>query len=427
MFGKRCSLCGGKLNSRGICTECGLDNSKSDKNYRINRSDCDGMPLTHVHEEKEKYRPDRKADHREINHKETNHKKRDYGKQGYRMNESDMTGKKRRKHVQTPDITNRRRPLKIVILAIIVIAVLGNLYEEHKYDIEYAVGDAVQGVFQDTGDQKTNDTDETDYDHYQYVTREIPKEGESADYELASGNYVAGVEIPEGIYTVTPQDDYDTVQIDDPENSIYLYEYTEGKKDKIKDIRLYKGAHLTLNCRTTVKLHTDNAQDVEAMETAGQSNPLTESVDIKGQKTLTAGRDLEPGIYDLSRVSGAGNVDVIIYSDEQEEINSWSQCLSEDGIDGETFHYLVIPENATMEVSEDLKIRLTPSEQIASTDYYGFYNRYLHFKCLSDKIRLFLFSFHLSLKLPAHRRSGYEGAPVIALSASFQPALSHFL
>ncbi len=375
MFGKRCSLCGGKLNSRGICTECGLDNSKSDKNYRINRSDCDGMPLTHVHEEKEKHRPDRKADHREINHKETNHKKRDYGKQGYRMNESDMTGKKRRKHVQTPDITNRRRPLKIVILAIIVIAVLGNLYEEYKYDIEYAVGDAVQGVFQDTEDQKTNDTDETDYDHYQYVTREIPKEGESADYELASGNYVAGVEIPEGIYTVTPQDDYDTVQIDDPENSIYLYEYTEGKKDKIKDIRLYKGAHLTLNCRTTVKLHTDNAQDVEAMETAGQSNPLTESVDIKGQKTLTAGRDLEPGIYDLSRVSGAGNVDVIIYSDEQEEINSWSQCLSEDGIDGETFHYLVIPENATMEVSEDLKIRLTPSEQIASTDYYGFYNR----------------------------------------------------
>ena len=374
MFGKRCSLCGGKLNSSGICTECGLDNSKSDKNYRINRSDCDGMPLTHVHEEKEKYRPDRKADHREINHKETNHKKRDYGKQVYRMNESDMTGKKRRKHVQTPDITNRRRPLKIVILAIIVIAVLGNLYEEHKYDIEYAIGDAVQGVFQDMGDQKTNDTDETDYDHYQYVTREIPKEGERADYELSSGNYVAGVEIPEGIYTVTPKDDYDTVQIDDPENSIYLYEYTEGKKDKIEDIRLYKGAHLTLNCRTTVKLHTDNAQDVEAIETAGQSNPLTESVDIKGQKTLTAGRDLEPGIYDLSRVSGAGNVDVIIYSDEQEEINSWSQGLSEDGIDGETFHYLVIPENATLEVS-DLKIRLTPSEQIASTDYYGFYNR----------------------------------------------------
>ncbi len=52
------------------------------------------------------------------------------------------------------------------------------------------------------------------------MTREIPKEGESADYELASGNYVAGVEIPEGINTVTPKDDYNTVQIDDPENGI---------------------------------------------------------------------------------------------------------------------------------------------------------------------------------------------------------------
>ena len=51
--------------------------------------------------------------------------------------------------------------------------------------------------FRIRGDQKTNDTDETDYDHYQYVTREIPKEGERADYELSSGNYVAGVEIPE--------------------------------------------------------------------------------------------------------------------------------------------------------------------------------------------------------------------------------------
>ena len=46
------------------------------------------------------------------------------------------------------------KTLKIVILAIIVIAVLGNLYEEHKYDIEYAIGDAVQGVFQDTGESK---------------------------------------------------------------------------------------------------------------------------------------------------------------------------------------------------------------------------------------------------------------------------------
>ena len=31
-MGKRCSLCGGKLR-KGICTECGMDNRKSDERY----------------------------------------------------------------------------------------------------------------------------------------------------------------------------------------------------------------------------------------------------------------------------------------------------------------------------------------------------------------------------------------------------------
>ena len=49
MFGERCTLCGGKLDSRKVCTECGLNNSKSEKNYKVNSSSCDGMPMTHVH------------------------------------------------------------------------------------------------------------------------------------------------------------------------------------------------------------------------------------------------------------------------------------------------------------------------------------------------------------------------------------------
>ena len=51
MFGARCSLCNGKLDSKNVCKECGLDNTKSDKYYKINQSSCDDMPLTHVHEE----------------------------------------------------------------------------------------------------------------------------------------------------------------------------------------------------------------------------------------------------------------------------------------------------------------------------------------------------------------------------------------
>lgn len=51
MLGKKCTLCGGKLNHENVCIECGLDNGKSDKNYKVNQSSCDRKPLTHVHEE----------------------------------------------------------------------------------------------------------------------------------------------------------------------------------------------------------------------------------------------------------------------------------------------------------------------------------------------------------------------------------------
>lgn len=52
MFGKRCTLCGGKLNAERICVECGLNNTKYQSKYILNQSSCDSKPLTHVHEEK---------------------------------------------------------------------------------------------------------------------------------------------------------------------------------------------------------------------------------------------------------------------------------------------------------------------------------------------------------------------------------------
>ena len=53
MFDKRCSLCGGKLKGN-ICTECGLDNSKSDANYVSSGSTHHlGEELTHEHKDNE--------------------------------------------------------------------------------------------------------------------------------------------------------------------------------------------------------------------------------------------------------------------------------------------------------------------------------------------------------------------------------------
>ena len=68
MFGKRCSLCGGKLNSYNICTECGLDNSKSDKNYNLSKKTSDIGELTHEHTGKETHSWERKTVQKQSRH-----------------------------------------------------------------------------------------------------------------------------------------------------------------------------------------------------------------------------------------------------------------------------------------------------------------------------------------------------------------------
>lgn len=35
---ERCMLCGGRLNGNRICTECGMDNKKNDRHYRLNEN-----------------------------------------------------------------------------------------------------------------------------------------------------------------------------------------------------------------------------------------------------------------------------------------------------------------------------------------------------------------------------------------------------
>ena len=46
-MGKRCRLCGGKLRN-GICTECGMDNRKTDEKY--SRHAEKNASAEHIHE-----------------------------------------------------------------------------------------------------------------------------------------------------------------------------------------------------------------------------------------------------------------------------------------------------------------------------------------------------------------------------------------
>ena len=201
MFGGRCTLCGGKLDSHNICTECGLDNNKSEKNYRINQSSCDDLPLTHVHTET--YQEPRREEPRRKAQKSSTAKERQTTSQGTfgqpRPQQQMYTGQKKRSGCMTCVV--------VLIVAVVILVLVGLL----------------AGRVFESGTEYGSYSVETD--PYAYVEEDLPETGESVEFELPSGRYIVGLHIPSGKYTADPKGEYDSIQVRDSDQGIYLYEY----------------------------------------------------------------------------------------------------------------------------------------------------------------------------------------------------------
>ena len=321
MFGKRCSLCGGKLNSNGICTECGLDNNKSDKNYRINQSECDHEPLTHVHHgknEKPEKQPKPNTPRQSWQGSTTTYS----GNTG----STGSTGRKKSGKNKKPG-----RIISKIIAVIVIFNVFFGIFQPLVSDI---LDDAISGYQENTEDYTRSDP-------YEYVTKELPEDGESVSFELTSGDYVVGVHIPEGNYQADVSYDYDTVQVDDGDSGLYLYEYagrTDG--DYLDDLRLYNGAIVHISSQTTITLYSDNAQTDNVFY---EDNPLAGQKPVTIKEDAIVGPDLPAGVYDLTLVSGEGSVDVDIYTEYGESMETKNLYLGENCTDGKEYKNLVLP------------------------------------------------------------------------------------
>lgn len=352
MFGKRCSLCGGKLNSNGICTECGLDNNKSDKNYRINQSECDHEPLTHVHHgknEKPEKQPKPNTPGQSWQGSTTTYS----GNTG----STGSTGRKKSGKNKKPG-----RIISKIIAVIVIFNVFFGIFQPLVSDI---LDDAISGYQENTQDYTRSDP-------YEYVTKELPEDGESVSFELTSGDYVVGVHIPEGNYQADVSYDYDTVQVDDGDSGLYLYEYagrTDG--DYLDDLRLYNGAIVHISSQTTITLYSDNAQTDNVFY---EDNPLAGQKPVTIKEDAIVGPDLPAGVYDLTLVSGEGSVDVDIYTEYGESMETKNLYLGENCTDGKEYKNLVLPKNAQITLDDNMELRLTPSEKVSTTDYYQYYN-----------------------------------------------------
>lgn len=364
-----CSLCGGKLKD-GICTECGMNNQKSDEMYRnrLNRSKYDHAnmeSMSHVHTEQGVRQYKEPVQNRNRNPAKT--KEATWGqKSGTGSFQS--TAFKNIKGYASASTGRNKQSSKLVVGIVIIFLVIMLLA---------MIGVSVFTSFYKT---TTGENAVADYD-YDEIREQLPQEGEYWNSELSAGMYMVGIDIPEGEYTLTGSEG-SSFEVHDNVHSIYRQESfgtEEYEIEKAEGIPLFTGALVCVDGMSPVSFASENAQIRDLKERI--ANPVGETVEVSS--TMTAGIDFPAGTYDIQAVGeDFGYVTYEIcyknpYSNEEQNYYSFGVMLEKNPTSEypaycSLYRNVVLPEGAVVD-SEGYLCRLVPSQGIVSEDYEKFY------------------------------------------------------
>lgn len=315
---ERCILCGGKL-SEGRCTECGLDNTKSDKKYHLNLHNEKEVPF---HEGSCEANLNRKKRRKKKERTETPGHRQWY--MGWRLPGVEEPEKKKRKKKKEQQRSSAARKMKWVIFLILFFSFLMPLLS--------AIFAFVQ--------EKTEDASPA------YVGRStlsVPLQEEfplnwdgSGAMELQPGFYMVGYELPEGRYTLEVSD-----------SSGLTFSYQQDSQEKAKetqriqaedmedselpssyeDLVLEEGGWLFVQDITgTAVLYAQEFQDTKLSGHEPQEN-LEERELLPGER-LEAGKDFPAGVYDLEIRGSEKNPDAFLFQGIVAELGtgeSWEE------------------------------------------------------------------------------------------------------
>ena len=207
--------------------------------------------------------------------------------------------------------------------------------------------------------------------------------GDTYIEELEYGEYIVGSQIQEGIYTIRLKEGSGYVNVDDAENTIYLWQDfgTDTKYDELlewQDVRLYEGAIVEISDNVTLEFSSENAQtsDLKMKE-----NPNVEecAFSLETEDKIVAGKDFEPGVYDVSipEWNGWGVLYLKVKTtDPYDEDGYYETSIWLDGGEsGKTYHNLYLSDGAEIYIEGD-PAEFVPSEKIADIDYKEYYEKY---------------------------------------------------
>lgn len=305
----KCSLCGGRLDLEKRCTLCGLDNTKNDEQYKriINKNNCDGKPLTHVHEHSQGEAECTKW-----------------------QDTKTWIGKK----TSLSESGNKKNLASLVGIIVALVGIFSTIY----------------GFVEDA--------------FYEEIRVDVAYET-----SLKPGNYTAGTHIPEGTYTLTiDSGEWGLVEIqswDDEE--FYMDEcfYMSPNEDVVEGVWLGENHVLSIPTGLTLYIYSE---DADPNGIFSQINSQMEGYLIS--QTSVAGVDFPAGVYDIvfdrEYPDDKGNVSYQIMDAETGLVMmERSQIIDSDN---DVFHNLMLPEGSVIWLEGLRQFIIQPSEVISVTE-----------------------------------------------------------
>ena len=214
--------------------------------------------------------------------------------------------------------------------------------------------------------------DMTGVNPYEGVDWGLPTAGGGFGCILEPGYYTIGQQIPEGVYTITPDDGSSLMMTHDDEAHDRWYQTTllscpEGGEPELvlTNVQLAAGGTLWVEGSGTLTLESGNAQlDTQAEP---QGNPAGESFELCAWgddiQAYTVGQEIPAGVYDVNWNQGSG----FLGWDTQSSYHL--TYYGGDGFNGTVvFHSLPLTEGDTLTLecysNEDCILWLTPVAEI---------------------------------------------------------------
>ncbi len=157
---------------------------------------------------------------------------------------------------------------------------------------------------------QSTEADTTESNTTEEITTEEAKL-ESFETELTAGHYEVGVDIPQGTYNITCISGQGNVSSSNMFsgglNEVMNVDTSDGFSiDTFNNAKFSNGDELTVSSTAVIKI-TSEAADTSSL---GSRSPLGVEIELSSGN-FVAGTDFESGVYDITCITGQGNV----YSD----------------------------------------------------------------------------------------------------------------